>query len=775
LRPSQSPPPLGFGGSGRPRQGIQLEDEFPYASYPALRPAIKFTDSLKSATLASQFDPEQLEELLNPVEHVLTPPDDPVLKLSLLNYVHLMGHPQQTYASTRENIQRCFPDIKLLSHWQAERRARILSGLTTWVHHMCVNACTGFTGPYADLEKCPKCGVSRYKEDESGGEKKTPRKVFTTFPVGPQVQARWKNPRAAADMRYRWEKTKEIFQDRAPGELPGVLDDILSGEDYIGLVEDGTIKEYDTVLMLSIDGAQLYESKASDCWIYIWILVDIAPDKRYKIRNILPGGVIPGPEPPKELDSFLFPGLAHVSALQKEGLPIWDSFSRKRAISFLFVLLVLADSVAMEMLSGSVGHHGRKGCRLLCGFIGRNKVRGPHYYPALLRPDGFEEHRTSSHPDVRLDQLPVPNANDYRQDLFYVIAATSKTNYEDRRFETGIGKASIFTRIPRILPLPTCFGGDIMHQPLINLCGLLLDLWCVRPAAREKDSESDWPWGVLVGDVWVAHGKAVDRAAKYWPTSFDRIPRNPQEKISSGYKAWEYLNYIYGLGPGVFYRVLPDIYYSHFCALVRAIRIIYQRAVSREELATANRLLLRWVLDFEALYCQRQQDRLHFVRQCVHSLTHLGRETNRLGPLWLSSQWTMERVIGYLGSLIRQPSNPYQNLAAQAKRVATNNALISMWPDFDQEKGNPMGSRDLGDDYLLLGPRDTTQYALSDDEQAALEYFFSSYPDDVIGPQSIYRWGRLKIPTQQVARSCFKELERCSDMARTDRNIKVRT
>ena len=68
-----------------------------------------------------------------------------------------------------------------------------------------------------------------------------------------------------------------------------------------------------------------------------------------------------------------------------------------------------------------------------------------------------------------------------------------------------------------------------------------------------------------------------------------------------------------------------------------------------------HKLLLEWCVEFETLYCQWNPDRLHFVRQCVHSLTHLARETHRLGPLSLSAQWTMERVIGVFGSLLAQP------------------------------------------------------------------------------------------------------------------------
>jgi hypothetical protein len=218
---------------------------------------------VKEATLESQFDAEELAELLEPQAHVSTPPDDPVLRLSLLNYISFMGYPQGTYEAARQNTNHCYPDIELLSHYRIERRARLLSGVITWEHHMCVGSCVGFTGPFADLEQCPQCGEPQYEQKdlvESDGERKVPRKVFTTFPVGPQLQARWKHPQTAKNMYYRWEKTQEMKQERERSDDPlDIYDDILSGQDYIDLVDEGTIGEYDTVLMLSIDGAQLHE------------------------------------------------------------------------------------------------------------------------------------------------------------------------------------------------------------------------------------------------------------------------------------------------------------------------------------------------------------------------------------------------------------------------------------------------------------------------------------------------------------------------------------
>lgn len=387
---------------------------------------------------------------------------------------------------------------------------------------MCVKSCVGFTGPFKHLDQCPDCGAPRYDQDGSADGKKVPQKVFTTFPIDPQLQARWKNPEMAKRMHYRWEKTQDLRREREepPDATPRVYDDILSGQAYLNAALEAPINEYDTVLMFSVDGAQLCEHKKSDCWIYIWIVLNLGPDERYKIRNIPPGGVIPGPERPKNLDSFLFSGLAHVSALQREGLLIWDAYHQRRALSFLFLLLVLADTIAMTELTGSVGHLGRKGCRLLCGFAGRNKHGGSQYYPALLRPHGFGDHPSSSHPDVDINDLPDPDPEEYRQNLYYVISSGHETELERRRLQTGIGKPSIFDGIPRILKLPTCFGGDLMHQPIINLPALFLDLLCARPDARKFDPSSRWPWAVLVRDVWKRHGTTISAAATHLPTSF---------------------------------------------------------------------------------------------------------------------------------------------------------------------------------------------------------------------------------------------------------------
>ena len=57
-----------------------------------------------------------------------------------------------------------------------------------------------------------------------------------------------------------------------------------------------------------------------------------------------------------------------------------------------------------------------------------------------------------------------------------------------------------------------------MHQPIINLTGLMFELWHEQENCQKGDTSQDvWDWAVLKGDVWKTHGKAIVAAALYFP------------------------------------------------------------------------------------------------------------------------------------------------------------------------------------------------------------------------------------------------------------------
>jgi hypothetical protein len=123
-------------------------------------------------------------------------------------------------------------------------------------------------------------------------------------------------------MKYGENKLREILDEALKGGTQPDFEDWCHGADFLKAFHEGHIKKGDPVLMFSIDGAQLYRSKTSDCWMYIWVIFNLDPATgRYKKVGVLFGAVIPGPNKPKILESFLFPGLHHLSAIQKEGYP----------------------------------------------------------------------------------------------------------------------------------------------------------------------------------------------------------------------------------------------------------------------------------------------------------------------------------------------------------------------------------------------------------------------------------------------------------------------
>jgi hypothetical protein len=122
-----------------------------------------------------------------------------------------------------------------------------------------------------------------------------------------------------------------------------------------------------------------------------------------------------------------------------------------------------------------------------------------------------------------------------------------------------------------------------------------------------------------------------------------------------------------------------------------------------DQLIKCHKLAIEYVAEFETLYFQGMPECIHFVRQSVHQMTHLGPEAIRIGPAALYSQWTIEHTIGNLGQEIKSHSQPYANLAERAFRRAQVNALKAMIPDLDPEGAKTVRcSIDLGHDYTLL-------------------------------------------------------------------------
>ncbi|KDQ09065.1 hypothetical protein BOTBODRAFT_78125, partial [Botryobasidium botryosum FD-172 SS1] len=157
---------------------------------------------------------------------------------------------------------------------------------------MCIKSCHAYTGPiFGPLTHCYYSGEPRYDPhvlEATGGKVKRPQQVFHTMPLGPQLQAQRSTLEGAQDMLYLKDTTESIFVELKRKKRIEIYKDTLYGTKHRDAVKAGDIGEDDPVLVLSVDGAQLYRDKKSDCWIYIWILLNLSPRKRYKKRYIFP-------------------------------------------------------------------------------------------------------------------------------------------------------------------------------------------------------------------------------------------------------------------------------------------------------------------------------------------------------------------------------------------------------------------------------------------------------------------------------------------------------
>ncbi|KIK50939.1 hypothetical protein GYMLUDRAFT_182038 [Collybiopsis luxurians FD-317 M1] len=370
-------------------------------------------------------------------------------------------------------------------------------------------------------------------------------------------------------MGYFGERLEELVRRDERGEAIEEFDDLCCGRDILTAAKEGRINRNDTFLMISFDGVQLYEKKQSDCWIFIWILLGLSPNCRYKKKY-----VVPGPNPPKITQSFLFPALAHVESLNKAGgLHIWNAQSNIIYSSKIFIALAVADSLGLVHFSGGVGHSGKHGCQLWCGQPGLHKEGEATYFLVMFKLDGYMPCRHRTYEVLKMGQYSM-DSECYIEDLRCVMLSHNATDYSENRKETGIKVPSLFLGMhpDTILGLPNMFPCDIMHL-VLNLADLITPLLQGSLKLCNKDDDvSTWVWAVLKdNDTWTQHGADVANATKYLPGSFDRPPCNPAKKINSGYKAWEYLLYLFGLAPGLLYGVLPLEYGKSFCRLPAAI------------------------------------------------------------------------------------------------------------------------------------------------------------------------------------------------------------
>ena len=193
------------------------------------------------------------------------------------------------------------------------RAIRTLSSLVTFdasYVDICINSCCAFTGVLKSYTSCPHCHEERYQL--STKNKKKPRKQAPYFSLINRFRIQYSCKERSQQLRYRNEyiSTSKYNEGKEIG-------DIFDGELYKDMVKRGFFQdERDIALLASVDGYQVFRQKTEENWIILFINGNLPPTERVKKENMLIAAMFPGPQAPKDVNSFMRPIIDELKLLE---------------------------------------------------------------------------------------------------------------------------------------------------------------------------------------------------------------------------------------------------------------------------------------------------------------------------------------------------------------------------------------------------------------------------------------------------------------------------
>jgi hypothetical protein len=492
------------------------------------------------------------------------------------NYITDTNLGARSYAKLR----KAFPELSNLPSLQRLRtRIQALSGVEVTHYHCCINSCCCYTGPYAQLTKCPYCDEERLKRGK-------PRKVYSYFHLIPRFVNLFRNANVATLLQYRHDYQKK----------PGTTADVFDGERYRRLCNtevtiDGDpighnffSQPTDLALGLSTDGFCPFKRRKQTCWPIIVFLYNLPPEVRTRLSHIFCVGMVPGPKAPKDIDSFLLPFVNELIQLAR-GVPAFDARQQRMFVLFAYLIFVFGDMPAVAKLLRLRGHNAISPCRA-CRIIAIRDIQSnskTHYAP-LRRPDGTEYDPFS---------LPSRTHEEFMRQAIQVAQSPTQAEETRRGKQFGINGVPVLTVLSS-LSVPASFPHDFMHI-MVNVLSALVNLWTGEYKNLDVGNRD---YHVQI-TVWNAIGEACAASGATIPSSFGcRVPNIASERYFFIAESW--LLFASFLGPVVLRQCFArQEYYDHFTQLVKQMNACMKMELTSREIDEIEHGFAQWVTDYE--------------------------------------------------------------------------------------------------------------------------------------------------------------------------------
>ncbi|CEL58469.1 hypothetical protein RSOLAG1IB_12138 [Rhizoctonia solani AG-1 IB] len=616
-----------------------------------------------------------------------------------------------------------------------------LSGFTPKRHHCCVNSCVAFIGYLGDMTTCPVCHEGRL--DSSG----KPRNIFTTIPLIPQLRALFACPITVEKMRHRHTYSNN----------KGTMADIFDSLRYLELCDlfvtiDGKPmpyryfqEEHEVALGITLDGACPFKRRTNTCWPILIINYNLPPEERICVENMICVGVIPGPQCPNDINSFLQPLIDELRELAR-GVAAVDVNQRKLFSLRAHPLTIFGDIPALTKVLEFIGHNGCFPCRfcLMPTVPGPTSGGGFHRYCPLHQPNGF-----------RMDplNLPLREHDDTIKTGLKVLKAKNEAERKQLATESGVKGVTLFARVPSI-SIPRSFPVDLMHMIWQNLLPQLIDLW----TGDFNDLDGGLEDYELKKDVWGALCEACIPSRQTMPTSFGCAVPDPRKRSYFIAETWNV--FTTQLAPSLLRKRFSDQrYYRHFVRLVKLLSLVVSFDLPRDKTPEIRQGFAEWVEEYEQIYYQFDEDRLQTCPVNVHYLLHIADSIEYMGPIWCYWAYPMERFCSFIINSVKSRRYPYANIdervlnRARLQIILRKHRLIDKEPFTRRRQPEESDGATLVRGYplvFLLSPHSKHLHVDRQLRRQIIRYLTTCFEilssaAEALIPEELEQWGRLRI------------------------------
>ena len=378
------------------------------------------------------------------------------------------------------------------------------------------------------------------------------------------------------------------------------MTDVFDGSHYLGLLQkEVTINGHglghayfsdprDIALGLGTDGVGPWRRRKSTFWPILLYNFNLPPEEHSHDDNTICIGEVPGPEKPKDMDSFLYPAVQELLKLSV-GVRAYDVIEEEIFTLQAYLLTVFGDIPAVSMLLRMKGHNARSPCRL-CTIQG---IRIPdsrittHYVPLCRK------NLHAGQVDYDPTNLPLRTHEQFMEQACEVQSAETTAQSDRLATKYGINGVPLLSVLDS-LSLPLSTGYEFMHLIFENLIPNLALLW----SGNFKGLNKDQPF-VFSKTVWEAIGTTTVASRSTMPSSYGAaVPNIATDRSTFSAEAW--CQWALFVGPVVLNGRFPHRrHYNHFCDLVKLINLCLKFEFSKEDISKIREGFIRWVKKYE--------------------------------------------------------------------------------------------------------------------------------------------------------------------------------